>query len=78
MESTNPESFDSPQYGPLGLNETLSIGGLGYVYEPEVDGWTHDYLTPEGYFAQHTIDAEDIHAIIAAGRYRVTPWAVPA
>lgn len=63
-------------YGPLGLNETLRIDSLGYIYDPEVGGWTHDYTTPEGYFAQRTLDAEEIHALIAEGKCRVTVWEV--
>lgn len=65
----------TPEYTPdLGLNHALRIGSLSYVYEPELNAWTHDYRTPEGYFAQHTLTAEDIHAIILEGRYRVTVW----
>ena len=65
------------EYTPdLGLNHCLRIGSIGYVYEPELDCWTHDYLTPEGYFAQHSLTAEEIHGIIAAGKYRVTTWEV--
>lgn len=64
------------EYTPHGLNHALRIGTLGYVYEPELDAWTHDYRTPEGFFAQHTLDALAIHEIIHAGKYRVTVWEV--
>jgi hypothetical protein len=63
-----------PRYTPTGLNECLRIGSLSYIYEPELDAWTHDYRTPEGFFAQHVLSAHDIHAITWEGRYKVTTW----
>lgn len=65
-----------PEYAYHGLNHALRIGTIGYVYEPELDLWTHDFITPEGYFAQHPLSAEEIHEIILAGKYRVTAWEV--
>lgn len=64
------------EYTSQGLNHALRIGSIGYVYEPELDRWTHDYRTPEGFFAQHQLTADDIHEIVYAGKYRVTVWEV--
>jgi hypothetical protein len=70
------EAVAQPEYGPLGLNHTLRIDGLGYVYDPHRHVWTHDGWTPSGTYTPDHLTAEEIHAIILEGRHRVTVWEV--
>ena len=64
----------TPEYGPLGLNHTLRIDGLSYIYDPERRHWVHDDWTPSGTYAPDLLSADEIHALILEGRFRVLPW----
>ncbi len=56
----------NPEYGPLGLNQTLRIDGVGYIYDPQTNAW-HDQ---DG----DALFAEEIHAMILEGPYKVRVW----
>lgn len=57
---------DIPQYRENGLNETLRIDSVSYIYDPELNLW-------EGVPGDRLTGSE-IHAMIFEGVHRVLPW----
>ena len=71
--STNQDLFaqgepatDTPQYRENGLNETLRIDGVSYVYDPEYNLWIGE--------ANDALTGSEIHDMILEGVHRVLPW----
>lgn len=68
------------EYGPLGLNETLRIRGVGYFYDPNAHLWERG-TCPEGVPYGEFLDmparmnAESIHDWMLSG-VPVLPWEV--
>ncbi len=75
---TSERGGAAPEYGPLGLNHTLRISGVGYFYNPSTDLWDKGSCPPDyDYGAFHNLplamNADSIHAAMLQG-HRVLPW----
>lgn len=80
MSSLTPGDEFAPQYGPLGLNETLRIRGVAYFYEPSSRLWERGSCPPELDYNLYLsmpprMDPETIHDWMLSGA-PVVPWSV--
>lgn len=66
--------MSAAEYGPMGLNHTLHIDGLSYIYDPTFALWVHDAWSPSGKYTPDLLSATEVHELILEGRFRVLPW----
>lgn len=61
------DPFETPQYRENGLNETLRIDGVSYIYDLEYNLWIGEM--------NDALTGSEIHDMILEGVHRVLPWA---
>lgn len=60
------DPFEAPQYREIGLNETLRIDGVSYIYDLEYNLWIGEM--------NDALTGSEIHDMILEGVHRVLPW----
>lgn len=64
----------NPEYEPnSGLNHCLRLNGLSFIYDPELDAWTHERHV-QGLYRPIVLTADQIHLAILGGTHYVTTW----
>lgn len=60
------DPFETPEYRENGLNETLRIDGVSYIYDVEYNLWIGEM--------NDALSGSEIHEMILEGVHRVLPW----
>ncbi|MFJ6534424.1 hypothetical protein [Microbacterium sp. NPDC091662] len=66
----------NPEYEETyGLNHCLRLNGLSFIYDPDLDAWTHERRI-DGVYRPIVLTGDQIHLLTLDGKVKLTVWEV--